>query len=93
MFFQKKVIFRVNINPQGKSALEVGCGGGILTKEIALMVFAVTGIDPSEQSIRIAADHANASGLQISYEKGIGEALPYRDGAFDVVFCCDVLSM
>jgi hypothetical protein len=29
----------------------------------SMMGFAVTGIDPSEQSIRIAADHANASGL------------------------------
>lgn len=90
-FFKRKLFTEYHINPHKKSALEVGCGGGILTKEIALMGFDVTGIDPSERSIKIAADHAKTSGLQISYEKGIGEALPYRDGVFDIVFCCDVL--
>jgi 2-polyprenyl-6-hydroxyphenyl methylase/3-demethylubiquinone-9 3-methyltransferase len=90
-FFKRKIFTELNIKSQGKSALEVGCGGGVLTKEIALMGFDVTGIDPSEQSIKIAAGHANAGGLRISYETGIGEALPYRDAAFDIVFCCDVL--
>jgi 2-polyprenyl-6-hydroxyphenyl methylase/3-demethylubiquinone-9 3-methyltransferase len=90
-FFKRKLLNELNIDPQGKSALEVGCGGGILTEEIALMGFDVTGIDPSERSIKAAAGHANASGLRISYEKGMGEALPYRDDAFDIVFCCDVL--
>ena len=90
-FFKRKLFTEFNITTHGKSVLEVGCGGGILTQEIALMGFDVTGIDPSEQSIKIAAGHANASGLRISYEKGIGEALPYREGAFDIVFCCDVL--
>lgn len=72
-------------------ALEVGCGGGLLTEEIARMGFATTGIDPAEASIRTASDHARDCGLFIRYDKGVGEALPYADGAFDVVFCCDVL--
>lgn len=79
------------IDPKGKTALEVGCGGGILCEEIARMGFETTGIDPSAHSINIAANHARVSGLSIKYETGTGEALPYADGSFDVVFCCDVL--
>ena len=82
--------------PQGTGslqwkALEVGCGGGLLTEEIAKMGFVTTGIDPAETSIRTARTHARASGLSIKYDKGEGEHLPYPDNEFDVVFCCDVL--
>lgn len=90
-YFKKKLLTELNINPQGKSALEVGCGGGFLCEEIARMGFDVTGIDPSEHSLQVAATHAKASGLRIKYEKGTGEALPYQDNSTDIVFCCDVL--
>ena len=40
------------------SALEIGCGGGILCEEIAAMGFRTTGIDPSEASLQVAAGHA-----------------------------------
>lgn len=90
-YFKKKLFDELRINPQGKAALEVGCGGGILCEEAAIMGFDVTGIDPSEPALKIAARHAQASGLRIEYETGTGEALPHPDNAFDVVFCCDVL--
>ena len=88
---KKKLFDELKVNPQGKAALEVGCGGGLLCEEIARMGFDVTGIDPSEHSLQIATRHAKASGLRINYEKGTGEALPYRDNSSDIVFCCDVL--
>jgi 2-polyprenyl-6-hydroxyphenyl methylase/3-demethylubiquinone-9 3-methyltransferase len=91
VFFKRKLFTELNINALGKSALEVGCGGGILTEEIAHMGFDVIGIDPSEQSIKTAIEHANANGFRIRYEIGEGEALPYMDGTFDIIFCCDVL--
>jgi 2-polyprenyl-6-hydroxyphenyl methylase/3-demethylubiquinone-9 3-methyltransferase len=71
--------------------LEVGCGGGILSEEIARMGFDTTGIDPSAPSLRVAAEHARAGGLNIRYLKGVGESLPFPDASYDVVFCCDVL--
>jgi len=90
-YSRKKLFDELKVNPQGKAALEVGCGGGILCEEIARMGFDVTGIDPSEHALEVATRHAEASGLRIKYEKGTGEALPYRDNPFNVVFCCDVL--
>jgi len=89
--YQRNIIKKLGIDPTGKAALEVGSGGGILTEEIAEMGFITTGIDPSEQSIATASSHAKARGLNIKYDKGFGETLPYADSSFDAIFCCDVL--
>ena len=86
-----RVLKNLNIDPKGKTALEVGSGGGILTEEICKMGFNTTGIDPADESLLTARNHAKAGGLNIQYDKGIGEQLPYPDQCFDVVFCCDVL--
>jgi 2-polyprenyl-6-hydroxyphenyl methylase/3-demethylubiquinone-9 3-methyltransferase len=91
MGYCTEIINRLNINPHGKTALEVGCGGGILTEDVARMGFTTTGIDPSEGSIESAIKHAEESGLEIKYDIGMGEDLPYPDNSFDVLFCCDVL--
>lgn len=90
-YFTKKLFAEMHVNPHGKAALDVGCGGGILCEEIARMGFDVTGLDPSEHSLQIARIHAQTGGLRINYARGAGESLPYRDNSADVVFCCDVL--
>lgn len=90
-YFAKKLFNQLKIVPQGSAALEVGCGGGILCEEIARMGFDTTGIDPSAQSLHFAVRHAKTSGLKIRYEKGTGEALPFPENTYDVIFCCDVL--
>jgi 2-polyprenyl-6-hydroxyphenyl methylase / 3-demethylubiquinone-9 3-methyltransferase len=90
-YARRKLFDELHMNPGGKQALEVGCGGGLVCEEIARLGFHVTGIDPSERSLETAIAHARASGLEIRYERAAGESLPYRDGAFDAVFCFDVL--
>src|SRR5688572_31384246 len=85
------IIKRSGIDPKGKTALEVGSGGGILTEEIARMGFTVTGIEPADESLLTAQNHARESGLTINYKKGTGEEIPFPDNSFDCVFCCDVL--
>lgn len=89
--YQVNIIKKLAIEPKGKTALEVGSGGGILTEEIAKMGFTTTGIEPSGKSIETATNHAKAGGLDITYDQGYGEHLPYADNSFDCVFCCDVL--
>jgi 2-polyprenyl-6-hydroxyphenyl methylase / 3-demethylubiquinone-9 3-methyltransferase len=89
--YSEKIFERLKINPEGKTALEVGCGGGILCEEIAGIGFNTIGIDPSAQSIDTASKHASESGLKISYINGVGEKLPFPDNSCDVIFSCDVL--
>src|SRR5678815_1949874 len=64
--YQENVTRQLGFDPKGKKALEVGSGGGILTEEIARMGFITTGIDPSEQSVITASNHAKANGLHIN---------------------------
>jgi 2-polyprenyl-6-hydroxyphenyl methylase/3-demethylubiquinone-9 3-methyltransferase len=75
----------------GLKALDVGCGAGLLAEEFARLGFDVVGVDPSAVAIEAASAHAEKSGLRIRYQVGAGEQLPVEDGAFDVVYCCDVL--
>jgi 2-polyprenyl-6-hydroxyphenyl methylase/3-demethylubiquinone-9 3-methyltransferase len=71
--------------------LDVGCGGGLLAEEFARAGFEVIGIDPAQESIETARAHASASRLRIEYQTGSGEYLPFPEGSFDLVSCCDVL--
>jgi 2-polyprenyl-6-hydroxyphenyl methylase/3-demethylubiquinone-9 3-methyltransferase len=90
-YFQRVLFDELNIVPRGKPALDIGCGGGVLAEEFAAMGFAVFGIDPSQRSIEVARAHGEHCGLKIDYRRGHGGDLPFENGTFDIVYCCDVL--
>ena len=73
------------------TVLDVGCGGGLFTEEVARLGCKVTGVDISPRSIEIAQQHAEQMGLTITYRVAAGERLPFQEDAFDLVYCCDVL--
>jgi 2-polyprenyl-6-hydroxyphenyl methylase/3-demethylubiquinone-9 3-methyltransferase len=79
------------LDPVGATALDVGCGGGLLAEEVTRLGFRITGVDPSGPSLATAREHAKSAGLQIEYVEGRGEALPVEDASFDLAYCCDVL--
>jgi len=90
--YARRALFEtLGLDPAGKLALEVGCGGGHLLEEIARMGFLAVGIDPSAGSLGAAKRHSRAAGSDAGYARAIGESLPFRDGTFDAIFCCDVL--
>ncbi|MEM6277724.1 MAG: bifunctional 2-polyprenyl-6-hydroxyphenol methylase/3-demethylubiquinol 3-O-methyltransferase UbiG [Pseudomonadota bacterium] len=74
---------------EGKRVLDLGCAGGFMAEALAERGAIVTGIDPAADAISAAKAHAVGKG--ITYDVGVGEALPYEDGAFDHVVCVDVL--
>jgi 2-polyprenyl-6-hydroxyphenyl methylase / 3-demethylubiquinone-9 3-methyltransferase len=78
-------------DPNGLRVLDLGCGGGLLAEEFARLGCAVTGVDPSSDSLEVARAHARAEGLDIDYREATGEALPFADGEFPAIYCCDVL--
>lgn len=72
----------------GKSALDVGCGAGLLAEPLARLGARVTGIDASPELVKVALDHAIASGLEIDYRSGeVGEL----EGEFDLITCMEVI--
>lgn len=62
----------------GKSALDIGCGAGLLCEPLARMGAEVTGVDAAPENIAAAKAHAAQSALPIRYEAGdfLGLDLP-----------------
>lgn len=83
--------FDRQIDWAGKRVLDLGCAGGFMAEALAARGAQVTGIDPAAQAIEAARAHATEMALDIRYDVGIGEALPYEPGSFDAVVCVDVL--
>jgi 2-polyprenyl-6-hydroxyphenyl methylase/3-demethylubiquinone-9 3-methyltransferase len=75
----------------GLSAVDVGCGGGILSEGLARLGMEVVGIDVVERNIRIAREHAAQSGLAVDYRVTTAEALAELGAQFDVVFNMEVV--
>ena len=73
---------------EGKSALDVGCGAGLLAEPLARLGATVTGIDASAELIAVARDHAAGQGLAIDYRAGELEEL---EGTFDLITCMEVI--
>ena len=76
---------------QGTTVLDLGCGGGLTAEALARRGACVIGIDPSTASLEAARCHAQATGLSIHYQAGVGEALPLATQAVDRVVCVEVL--
>jgi 2-polyprenyl-6-hydroxyphenyl methylase/3-demethylubiquinone-9 3-methyltransferase len=76
---------------EGLSALDIGCGGGLLCEPLARLGFKVTGADASERNIGTASAHAAELELQIDYRASTAEALLARGARFDLVLNMEVI--
>ena len=78
---------------QGKTVLDVGCGGGILTDSMARAGARATGIDLSTKALRIAQLHAlDVQTDNVQYREISAEAMAAEQPAgFDVVTCMEML--
>ncbi|HET7199979.1 MAG TPA: bifunctional 2-polyprenyl-6-hydroxyphenol methylase/3-demethylubiquinol 3-O-methyltransferase UbiG [Burkholderiales bacterium] len=76
----------------GKSALDVGCGGGILAEAMARRGARVKGIDLSDKALKVAQLHLHESRLAVDYEAVSAEDLAARSpGSYDLVTCMELL--
>ena len=75
----------------GLSALDVGCGGGVLSEPLARLGAAVTGLDPAPGNVAVAKRHAAASGLAIDYRGETVEEVAARGERFDLVLAMEVV--
>ena len=73
----------------GKTALDVGCGAGLLCEPLARLGAHVTGVDAAPENIAVAQEHAHAAGLAIGYHAGEVTALP--PARFDLVTSMEVI--
>jgi 2-polyprenyl-6-hydroxyphenyl methylase/3-demethylubiquinone-9 3-methyltransferase len=72
----------------GKSALDVGCGAGLLAEPLARLGAKVTAIDAAPGLIAAARLHAEGQGLDIDYRPAAVEKI---GGRFDLVTSMEVI--
>jgi 2-polyprenyl-6-hydroxyphenyl methylase/3-demethylubiquinone-9 3-methyltransferase len=76
----------------GKTVIDIGCGGGILTESMARKGARVTGIDLSERALKVADLHSLESGVEVRYQHIAAEDMAAKEpGQFDVVTCMEML--
>ena len=76
----------------GARALDVGCGGGLLSEALAREGASVTAIDLAPGMVEVARLHAAEQGLEIDYRVAAAEELAAaRADSFDVVTCMEML--
>jgi len=73
---------------EGKTALDVGCGAGLLAEPLARLGARVTGVDAAPELIAAAQAHAAGQGLEIDYRAA---AIEDVEGQFDLVTALEVI--
>lgn len=75
---------RLSVAP-GTRMLDVGCGAGQIAIPAARAGVQVTGVDIAANSIDQARARVKAEGVEVRFDEGDAEMLPYEDAAFDLV--------
>ena len=76
----------------GVRALDVGCGGGLLSEAMARAGAEVTAIDLAPEVLDVARMHLLESGLSVDYRLLSAEAMAAAaPGSFDLVTCMEML--
>ena len=73
----------------GKTALDVGCGAGLLCEPLARLGAEVTGVDAAAENIGAARAHTQAGGLDVAYHAG--ELAELQANRFDLVTAMEVI--
>ncbi len=80
------------VSLSGKTVLDVGCGGGILSESMAQKGATVTGIDLGEKALKVAQLHSLESGVAVDYQLiSVEELAEKQPASFDVVTCLEML--
>jgi 2-polyprenyl-6-hydroxyphenyl methylase/3-demethylubiquinone-9 3-methyltransferase len=97
-FIRESAISHFGLDPKsrqalaGLTALDIGCGAGLVAEPLARMGATVNGLDAGTEVIATARDHAAAQGLEIQYEAGELTAFAARNpGRFNLITCLEVV--
>ena len=78
--FHRDVFFELLPAP-GRRTLDVGCGEGRVSRDLAALGHRVTGVDASPTLVRAARE----ASPELEFGVADAAALPFEDGAFDLV--------
>lgn len=76
---------------QGRAVLEVGCGAAVDLARFAKGGARVTGVDLAVSAIALAQQNFSQQGLSGTFHVANGEALPFEERSFDLVYAHGVV--
>ncbi len=80
-----------SLDGHGQRLLEVGCGIGVDSIQLAKRGFQVTAVDLTENALTVARQFAARRGVSIDFRLGNAEGLDFPDESFDAVYSFGVL--
>jgi 2-polyprenyl-3-methyl-5-hydroxy-6-metoxy-1,4-benzoquinol methylase len=82
---------RLGLTRQGGRLLDLGCGTGRLTVELAARGYDVYGVDINPDFVEIAQDKVKTRGVSAHFMTSPAERLPFDDKFFDICIANSVL--
>lgn len=79
-----KLVAHAHILP-GQNLLDVGCGTGVVSVTAARLGAHATGLDLTPALLERARENSRIAGVDVEWQEGDVEFLPYEPGTFDVV--------
>jgi 2-polyprenyl-6-hydroxyphenyl methylase/3-demethylubiquinone-9 3-methyltransferase len=76
---------------EGLSALDIGCGGGLVAEPLARMGAAVTAVDADAVAIEAARLHAAEREVAVDYQVGSSDQLAAAGRMFDIVLALEIV--
>ncbi len=77
---------------KGKRAIDIGCGGGLMSEGMARTGANVIGVDMAGKALSVAKLHALESNIDVDYREATAEDVAAQmPGQFDVVTCLEML--
>jgi len=78
---------------ENSKILDVGCGAGMMAKEVANKRYEILGMDYSYNMVKKAKAICNVNTkFDINFLQGDIESLPFKDSVFDTVLCLGVIT-
>lgn len=83
---------KTRVDLEGKSIIDVGCGGGLLCENLISEKNEVLGIDMSKEAIEIAKAHQSLKNLKINYKNiSLDQLINDSKKKYDVLTCLELI--